>query len=205
MKRKKINIYIDELINKNLIKLYLEMLDDIKLNPEEEQFLKTTEEQRYDNLKRAFKKTQLLKECMDNPQKAQNFHQFFLYFLEWYDTSLEEMSRILKIKSKELMFFYNVKNKVTDFPVDDLTKLIKFLKINLNDTIELLRNSYTLSQMKPDYGAALSRYHSSESTDKGTSMKKALNELLLKSKQADNIQSKEFELYIDDFKRKFHE
>ena len=177
----------------------------MKLNPEEKQYLDYTEEQRYDNLKRAFEKTQLLKECMDNPKKAQNFHQFFLYYLEWYDTSFEEMSRKLNMKSKELMFFLNVKNKITDFPVDALVNLVKVFKLKLSDTVELLRNSFKLSQMQPDYGHALSRYHPRESTDKGSSMRKALNELLLKSRQAQSIQSEELESYLESFIKKFNE
>lgn len=205
MKTQNIKDYINKLIGNDIIKIDMEFIDHIKLSPDEEKYLENTEEQRITRLKTAFDKNLILKECINDPKKAQNFHQYFRYYLEWYDLSTDDIGKLLKLKSKDLLFFYNVKNKITDFPVIDLVKIVKALKLNISDAIELIRNSFTLSSMKPNYGHALSRYHENESTDKGISLKNAMNELLMKSRQAKNIQFDEIESYLENFKRMFDE
>ncbi len=205
MQRKPINQYIEELIDKNYFNADFECLENIKLEAVEEKYLKNTEEHLLIKLKREFEKTQTIKKCIENPQKAQSFHQFFIYYLEWQELGIKKLSKFLSLNIKDLQFFNDIKNKIVDYPIDVLIKLAKHMNISVNDTIELVRGSYSLAQMKPIYGAALARYHENESTDKGISIKKSLNELLLKSKKADEIQTEEIDLYIDNLKRKFNE
>ena len=97
MKTKNIANYINNLIDNNQIKVNMEFLDHIKLSQEEEQYLVSTEEKRTNRLRVAFDKNLIIKDCIINPIKAQNFHQYFRYYLEWYNLSTADIGKLIKL------------------------------------------------------------------------------------------------------------
>jgi hypothetical protein len=201
MTTKKLNEYLKKLIENGEIEFNMDILDSVELTSEEQEYLDQTDEKRLNTLKKSFNRVNRLKVSMENPQKTQHFHQFYQYFREWNNLSEVELSKILSVNQKTLEILNDVNKKITEFPVKILIKLIKFMEVKSNDIIELIKASFKLAIMQPKYGQQLSRYHDKESADKGDSIKNAMNELLLKSKQVNQIDYSELEDYISELER----
>ena len=200
---KNLDDYIRYLIETGEIELKDDWFKRVQLEPEEKEYLDQIKSQRVIELHRTLEKSQKIKECIAEPLKAQTFHQFFEYFKEWNDLTDEQIRQEISVDFKSLNMLSDIKNKITSIPVATMKKLIGFMKLSLNDAFELIKASYTLASLPLQYGQQLSRYHHKESGDKGSSVRDAVNELLLKSSKAKSIQLNELEEYLARLKNEF--
>ena len=178
-------------------------LDHIELNEDEALHLESVKNQRVAELSRALVKKTKLKELIEQPLKAQNFHLFFQYFKEWQNLNNSQICNDLSIESKYLDILVEVKNNIVQVPTQVMTKLIKFMSLSLSDAVTLIENSFKLAVMKPNYGQHLSRSHDKDAQSKSSSVNRAVNELLLKSNQAKDVDTNEFTKYAEALRQEF--
>lgn len=203
MKKMDLSKYIRYLIDNDEIHFDPEWFDSIELDSDEKEYLGGIKEKRIIELDKALKRTTKVKECLDEPLKAQTLHQFFEYFIEWNNLSIDQMCQRLSVNRKHLNVLSDIKNRITTIPVGVMKSIINFMTLSFDDALLLIKGSYKLTALQPYYGEQLSRYHKGESDDKGSSIKNAGHELLLKSSKANAISSDELNDYLDKLKREF--
>ncbi|RMF59885.1 MAG: hypothetical protein D6748_05355, partial [Calditrichaeota bacterium] len=97
---KTLNDYIRKLIERGELELKDEWFRRIELDPEEKEYLEGIKNKRLRELHKALEKSQKIKECIEEPLKAQTFHQFFEYFKEWNDLTDEQICQEISIDFK---------------------------------------------------------------------------------------------------------
>lgn len=182
-----------------------EWLDDVELNDREELFLAGIQEKRLSELSEALEQKMRLKEVVEQPRKAQNFHLFFQYFKEFRKLDNTQISKAISIEQKYLDHLIDLKNNIIEIPSTTMVKLLKFMELSLADSATLIRHSYKLGLMKPVYSQYLSRSHDQDPKRKSSSVNRAINELLLKSKRAKSMQTDEIEDYIKQLEHELKE
>jgi hypothetical protein len=203
MKNINLNKYIQRLIETEEIELNPEWFETLELKIDEKQYLQQTEEKRLSELQKVLKKTTWIKQCLKEPIKALNFHQYFKCYREWNDITIEQISQKLSENKQTISLLLDINQKITCLPVKVMKKLIEMMKISLKDAEKLIESSYKLATLKPQYRLQLSRYHTKDSGEKGRSIKNAIDELTLKSWKAKTINTEELDRYLDKLRQEF--
>lgn len=100
--------------------------------------------------------------------------------LNKYD--LKEIIILTGLKEESLNLLIKNQVNVTSMNTKSLSKLFKFFKISLEDSVKVLKNTFNLYSIEPVYKNVMARYKPGEpGVFKDKSMKDAFNELILKA------------------------
>lgn len=186
MKNLKLKISIDLL--ERILKGDLKKLEDIIINDANKHALPETEGNR-ENKKKLIEllysereKTIQRKNKLAHPQTFNHFGDYVKNYLE--DTQLSSFQFALTFKFDITDIDKIIKNTtdLTSFAPDKIAKLIKGIRLNLNDAKILISKSIDLLTFKPTFKKVFARYNPKEGQElKDRSMDDGLNELLLKA------------------------
>jgi hypothetical protein len=200
-----------ELTNDAYIRLAdcLSQLNEAHIDNE---FLSIKEDELIIKLERQLKEAKRRMRIISEPKHATSLYDYIIVFLKEYPEKRKEISFALPNDTKALYGIEKKIIKIIDINPASLAMICKKIALSLQDAVNLTQKTIQLDNIGNSTANSMARYsYKNGLEEKGESMQKGLNELLLKANAnkplttSTKTNSSIVSRYIEEFKEKYHD
>jgi len=187
----------------------LSQLSETHINNE---FLSVKEDELIIKLERKLKEVKKRRDIILKPKHATSLYDYIIAFFKEYPEKRKEVSFALPGDKKTLYGIEKKNIRIIDINPALLAMICKKIALSLQDAVDLTQKTIQLDNIGNSTASSMARYsYKNGLEEKGESMQKGLNELLLKANAdksqtiSKKINSSKVVRYIEEFKEKYHD